>query len=150
MLKVENKIFLSWGDIGDITDTLAKKILKLERKPLYLYGQPRGGLIPAVILSHKTGIKYQHLNAAQLSKTADLSHILIIDDICDSGETIAKLRENYPKIRIATLHTKPESPNQPDIYGTEVGKEWIIYPWEKHNSEPIPDYKAEGYGRIQP
>ena len=149
-LKVENKLFLSWDDIESITDVLAEKILSLDKKPFYLYGCPRGGLIPAVILSHKTGIAYQHLNPAQLSKTADLSHIMVIDDICDSGKTVAELRENYNKIRVATLHTKIESPHQPDIYGKVVGDEWIVYPWEKQNSEPIQDYKAEGYGRIQP
>jgi uncharacterized protein len=149
-LKLENKLFLSWDDIESITDVLAEKILALDKKPFYLYGCPRGGLIPAVMLSHKTGIDYQHLNAAQLSKTADLSHIMVIDDICDSGKTVAELRENYNKIRVATLHTKIESPHQPDIYGKIVGDEWLVYPWEKQNSEPIQDYKAEGYGRIQP
>jgi len=141
MLKIDNKIFLSWDDLEQITDILAKKILNLEKKPLYLYGIPRGGLIPAVMLSHKTGIIYQHLNAAYISKSADLSHILIIDDICDSGKTVAELRESYPKIRIATLYTKPKSPHQPDIYGEEVGNEWIVFPFEKSNSKAIQDYK---------
>jgi len=147
-LKVENKLFLSWDDIESITDVLAEKILALDKKPFSLYGCPRGGLIPAVMLSHKTGIAYQHLNAAQLSKTADLSHIMVIDDICDSGKTVAELRENYNKIRVATLHTKLESPYQPNIYGKVVGDEWLVYPWEKQNSKPIQDYKAEGYGQI--
>jgi hypoxanthine phosphoribosyltransferase len=142
-LKVENKLILSWQDIEEITDILAKKILNLEKKPFYLYGHPRGGLIPAVILSHKTGIAYQHLNAAQLSRTADLSHILIIDDICDSGETIEQLRNNYNKIRIATLHTKITSSIQPDVYGMEVEKEWIVYPWENPHSKSIQDYKLK-------
>jgi hypoxanthine phosphoribosyltransferase len=75
---------------------------------------------------------------------------MVIDDICDSGKTVKELRENYNKIRVATLHTKIESPYQPDIYGKIVGDEWLVYPWEKQNSEPIQDYKAEGYGRIQP
>ena len=149
-LKVENKLFLSWDDIESITDVLAEKILALDKKPFYLYGCPRGGLIPAVILSHKTGIAYQHLNSAQLSKTSDLSHIMVIDDICDSGKTVAELRENYNKIHIATLHTKIESPYQPDIYGKVVGDEWITYPWERSDSKPIQDYKKEGYGKIQP
>ena len=149
-LKLENKLFLSWDDIESLTDVLAKKILALDKKPFYLYGCPRGGLVPAVLLSHKTCIAYQHLNAAQLSKTADLSHIMVIDDICDSGKTVAELRENYNKIRIATLHTKSEAPYQPDIYGEEVGDEWITYPWERSDSKPIQDYKAQGYGRIPP
>ena len=150
MLKINNKIFLSWDDIEQITDILAEKILALDKKPFYLYGIPRGGLIPAVMLSHKTGIPYQHLNTSHISKSADLSHILIIDDICDSGKTVAELRGNYPKIRIATLYTKPKAPHQPDIYGEEVGDEWIVFPFEKSNSKPIQDYKAQEYERIQP
>ena len=88
MLQLSDKIILSWKDSENVIDKVVEKIENLEKKPFYLYGIPRGGLIPATWISHKTGIKYQQINSAQISKMADLSHILIIDDICDSGKTV--------------------------------------------------------------
>jgi len=132
---MEDKIFLSWNDIESLVDNLAEQINKMDKKPFYIYGVPRGGAIPAVWLSHKTGIDYYQLNSAQISKTADLSHILIVDDICDSGETIKKLKENFPKCQTATLYYKEIAIDKPDIYGEVTGEEWLVFPWE--NNEEI-------------
>ena len=132
---MKNKIFLSWNDIEVLVDNLTEQINKMDKKPFYIYGVPRGGAIPAVWLSHKTGIDYYQLNSAQISKTADLSHILIVDDICDSGETIKKLKENFPKCQTATLYYKETAIDKPDIYGETVGEEWLVFPWE--NNEEI-------------
>ena len=131
MLTINGKIYLSWDDIKDIIDKVAKKINALEKKPFYIYGIPRGGLIPATWLSHKTGIKYQQINVVQISKMADLSHILIIDDICDSGKTVKEIRENYPKVKVACLYYKETASEKPDIYGKIVGDEWLVFPWEE-------------------
>ena len=135
VLELNGKAFLSWDDIEKQVDKLAEQINKMDKKPFYIYGVPRGGAIPAVWLSHKTGINYYQLNSSQISKTADLSHILIVDDICDSGETIKKLKENFPKCQIATLYYKETAIDKPDIYGETVGEEWLVFPWE--NNEKI-------------
>jgi len=132
---MEDKIFLNWNDIEVLVDNLAEQINKMDKKPFYIYGVPRGGAIPAVWLSHKTGIDYYQLNSAQISKTADLSHILIVDDICDSGETIKKLKENFPKCQTATLYYKETAIDKPDIYGKVTGEEWLVFPWE--NNEEV-------------
>jgi len=59
VLELNGKAFLSWDDIEKQVDRLAEQINRMDKKPFYLYGVPRGGLIPATWLSHKTGIKYQ-------------------------------------------------------------------------------------------
>jgi len=132
MLTIDGKIYLAWDDIKDVVEKLAEQINNLEKKPFYIYGIPRGGLIPATWLSHKTGIKYQQISAAQISKVADLSHILIIDDICDSGKTVKEIRENYPKVKVACLYYKETASEKPDIYGEIVGDEWLVFPWEEN------------------
>jgi hypoxanthine phosphoribosyltransferase len=130
MLQLEGKIILSWDDIKEVINKVVEKIENLEKKPFYIYGVPRGGLIPATWISHKTGIKYQQINSTQISKIADLSHILIIDDICDSGKTLKEIRENYPKVKVACLYYKETASEKPDIYGEIVGDEWLVFPWE--------------------
>ena len=135
MIKINGKIILSWDDIKSVVDKVVEKINNLEKKPFYIYGVPRGGLIPATWISHKTGIKYQQINSTQISKMADLSHILVIDDICDSGKTVKEIRENYPKVKVACLYHKETASETPDIYGEIVGDEWLVFPWE--NNETI-------------
>ena len=141
--KLDGKAFLSWGDIEEQVDRLAEQINRMDKKPFYLYGVPRGGLIPATWLSHKTGIKYQQINSIEISKIADLSHIMIIDDICDSGETIQKLKQNFPKCQTATLYHKITECDKPDIYGTVSIYDWLYFPWENQQSPEVRDKTYE-------
>ena len=145
MLQLEGKIILSWDDIKDVINKVVEKIENLEKKPFYIYGVPRGGLIPATWISHKTGIKYQQINSVQISKMADLSHILIIDDICDSGKTVKEIRENYPKVKVACLYYKETASETPDIYGEIVGDDWLIFPWE---TDETPGQRDNSYGEL--
>ena len=144
MITINGKIILSWDDIKDVVDKVVEKIDNLEKKPFYIYGVPRGGLIPATWISHKTGIKYQQINPVQISKMADLSHILIIDDICDSGKTVKEIRENYPKVKVACLYYKETASETPDIYGEIVGDEWLVFPWEENEEIGKRDNTYEG------
>ena len=144
MLQLEGKKILSWKDIESVIDKVVEKIENLEKKPWSLYGVPRGGLIPATWISHKTGIKYYQINSAQISKMADLSHILIIDDICDSGKTVKEIRENYPKVKVACLYYKETASETPDIYGKIVGDDWLVFPWELNETPGQRDNTYEG------
>ena len=57
-LKTDNKIYLSWDDVDDLVNELCEKIPS--NLPLIdsVHGIPRGGLIPAVLISHKLGLPY--------------------------------------------------------------------------------------------
>ena len=52
------KTYIKWKDIDKATDNLAKQIIKSKLEISAIYGCPRGGLIPAVILSHKLGVPF--------------------------------------------------------------------------------------------
>ena len=128
-LTVHNRTILSWGDINDLVDELCKKIpLNL---PLIdsVHGIPRGGLIPAVLISHKLGLPY--VNAVG-------PNTLVVDDIADTGVTL----ENAPGVYTTVLHYKPHtSCFIPQLWAKlHEGDEWIIYPWETKDSDPIQDY----------
>ena len=134
MIEVGKKEHYYWSDIDKATDNLAQQILDLYVKPLYICGIPRGGLVPAVLLSHKTGIPYQQISTANTSPEADLSHVLFVDDICDSGKTLEKIRKTYNKCRILTLLNKPSASDQPDIYWKTTECDWAVFPWEAHGA----------------
>jgi hypoxanthine phosphoribosyltransferase len=59
MLKVDNKIYLSWDDLEDLVDKLCEKIITELPNIDSVHGIPRGGgMIPAVMVSHRLGLPY--------------------------------------------------------------------------------------------
>ena len=126
-LKIGNKMYLSWDDISVLVEDLCDTIASSGAEIKSITGVKRGGLIPAVMISHKLNIPY----VDRINKDT-----LVVDDICDTGETLTKSIAMYT----ATLHYKPTAIFTPDFYSKEVGTEWIVYPWERSDSETIQDY----------
>lgn len=127
-LRADGKIYLSWDDIQTLVDQLCELIDKSDLKITSVHGLERGGLIPAVIVSHKLNIPYVY----SIESTT-----LVVDDICDTGETLSFILGG---VYTAVLHYKPTAKHKPTFYAQEVGDEWIIYPWERKDSESIQDY----------
>ena len=129
--------YLNWNDIDRAVNRIVASINSSEIKINAVGGLPRGGLIPAVMLSHRLGIPF--VSQAQIQTT--IGNILIVDDICDSGKTLKKFKfeEN---VYTATLHWKQSAEYQPH-YFWEIAyeNEWIVYPWENKDSKTIQDYK---------
>ncbi len=128
-LKVDNKLFLSWDDVNILVDSLCNKIRFDQPNIDSIHGIPRGGLIPAVMVSHKLDLPYVNVVGP---------NTLVIDDICDSGVTL----EKAPGVYTAVLHFKPHtSCFQPNLWANlHEGDEWLYYPWENKKADSIQDY----------
>jgi hypoxanthine phosphoribosyltransferase len=126
-LKIGNKVYLSWDDISILVEDLCHTIVTSGIQVKSITGIQRGGLIPAVMISHKLHIPF----VSRINKDT-----LVVDDICDTGETL----KNTVGMYTATLHYKKTAAFTPDFYSKEVGDEWIVYPWERNDSETIQDY----------
>jgi len=83
-----------------------------------IYAVPRGG-VPIALLMNET------LKLPLISEKDISPRTLIIDDICDSGRTLAK----YPDNHAATIYKKIDSP-QPRwcLFDTD---DWIEFPYEQ-------------------
>jgi len=129
------KLHITWEEIEELVDLLAKQIANSEKQIDYIFGLQRGGLIPAVLLSHKLGIP--------MTKDPTLPHVLVVDDICDSGETFHEFSLTYPNSIFACLHFKPYTSSFTPDFATNkfFSDAWIVYPWEKIDSKTIQDYK---------
>ena len=79
-------------------------------------------------------------------KTDD--RVLIVDDICDSGETFSRIREhinerkeNGVDVRFATLWWNNECNFTPHYYVNDIAKDstntWIMFPWEGWWNTPV-------------
>ena len=125
----DKKISVSWWDITDLIKDLAGKIPFDVPLADSIYGIPRGGLIPAVMLSHQTGLPLVDTIGA---------HTLVVDDMTDSGVTMNKM----PGLYTAVLYHKPHTSSfTPNVWSKlHEGDEWLIFPWEKFNAPAIQDY----------
>jgi len=128
------KLHLTWKDIDELVDKLHKEIIKSGIKVKKIYGMPRGGLIPAVMLSHKMNIP--------LTTYMYTKNTIIVDDICDSGQTLQEVLAPNPT---AVLHYKPKTSKlKPTLFAKELTIDhWIVYPWENPECREIQDYKLE-------
>ena len=133
MLKIEpNKISVSWWDMVDLIKDLAEKIPFEVPLADSIYGIPRGGMIPAVWLSHETGLP--------LVQTIG-KNTLVVDDMTDSGVTMEKMPGHWTAVLFHKPHTSCFTPN---VYSKlHEGDEWLVFPWEKSTAPAIQDYLKE-------
>ena len=129
-----NKLVLEWSDIEQLVEVLDEKVLGTKIR--YIHGIERGGLIPAIMLSHRLNIPY-----VSHPELFNREEVLIVDDIADSGITISR----WDKYTTAVLHYKPHtSICEPTFYVTShTTDDWIVYPWEHPQAETIQDYKLD-------
>lgn len=128
------KVFISWDWVDHQISVLAKKI-DSNSEFVAVTGVPRGGLIPAVMLSHKLGLKYIPYEQA----TKKNKPILVVDDISDSGLTLTDIGSKG--FKTATLCVRYSTQYTPDYYGEEITNDrWLVFPWEENNSKPIQGY----------
>ena len=119
------KLFVTWKDMEEFVDSLIEEMNNQGFKPTGVYGIPRGGLIPATLISYKLDIPLL-MNASK--------GCLIVDDIADSGRTLLHFTENdtqFNKYFIATMFYHKRSIVKPNYYKFEKQDKWIVFPWEK-------------------
>lgn len=113
---------VNWEEIEKYIDNVND--FYRDKKISGVYGLARGGLIFAVMLSHKMNIPLL---------LAPTSNCIIIDDICDSGESLIHYTTNRydeNKYYITTMYYNKKSNIKVDYYMKEKEDKWIIYPWE--------------------
>ena len=127
----------------------------------HVIGISRGGLIPAVYLSNQLEIRevcavgvrsYVETSQSKLTwyqtppTISSGAKILLVDDLCDTGDTMVAVRDSLQKngdeiihdleIVTATIFYKPKSKYRPDAYWQTVKNDhWVVFPWEKTDAE---------------
>ena len=104
------KVSFTNEDIKNYVNKLCRDITLSNWRPDYIVGLTRGGLIPAVMISHYLNVPMHSLNVSL--RDSDIGpesncwmaedayngvNILIVDDINDSGATFNWIKEDWPK-----------------------------------------------------
>lgn len=150
----ENKMNIPMFSIVSMCTALHTQITKDQFKPDLLIGLARGGLIPLGFLAGEPNFNNRNTRTINLESYSDEgkksnlrltcamraedfpgSSLLVIDDLTDSGDSLAfvmsKLKELRPEaqIKTAVLFYKAHSKIKPDYY-VEMTDKWVVFPWE--------------------
>ncbi len=156
-------IKLTWQDIDYFANRLLGKIEKIKYDPDIIVTIKRGGLIPAVILSHKLDVRdvvvidasrteddtvnaqkhkpKLYFDERELSKIEG-KKVLLIDDIVGSGETLKDVKDLLIRFNpssiitaslVINLNNLKNKKLKPNIVAKEM-QAWIIFPWENNRS----------------
>ena len=132
-----------WNTIDELVKEVANRASSF--KPTHIVGITRGGLIPAVMLSHSfdlpmetLGVSFRDNRATHHTKfkPIDDARYLIVDDINDSGTTFKVVSDIFRNRRLtfatSALINKEKSGFNVDFYGEMFyHDDWINFPWEK-------------------
>lgn len=149
----KDKIFYSWQDFDESIEILTNYIAVNGWTPDYIVGVKRGGLVPAIKLSHILNkplimmscqlrdSKDKEVRLYEVEEIPNDKNILIVDDICDSGITMSQIMVQFftnlfnpNNIKTCSLIYNTDQKFIVDYYAQEIDRSkedrWIIFPWE--------------------
>lgn len=110
---------LEWSEVEVAVQNIAHHLIATGKinNISGIYGEARGGLIPAIMLSHKLGLPFTNLIN---------EHVLWVDDIVDSRKTLNRALGEFGEYA-ALVCRKPEL----DFFAPYIIPDaWIVFPWE--------------------
>jgi uncharacterized protein len=138
---LKNNYYLDWDDIENLIKKTALKIKKNNKKYDLIIGIKNGGIIPAILISRELDINDIEFITIRKNKIfkfnkfdKDKKHLLIIDEIYDTGKTFSIVNEYFKRFEYdyACLVSRYRIPDNNKIVIGKVlnHKRWIVFPWE--------------------
>lgn len=142
---------ISYETVLFLVDSLITQLDDRDLKFNYVVGIGRGGLIPATLVGYRLNLPvlnfgmttyngrrktdsvdiYQDIDFAKLVPD---SNLLVVDDICDTGDTFTFFRSLHkPNINnciYTSLFAKKNSALNVHFYGSLASNsDWLVFPW---------------------
>jgi len=145
-----NDLCVSWQRLHRETLELVR-LLKDQGPFDGLLAVSRGGLAPAAIVARALEIRRVDVIAVTSYQGRERTEPriiketvfppdgrwLIVDDIADTGQTLALLRGRFPNAITATVFAKPAGRERADYFGSLVEQNvWVVFPWDQEGVEP--------------
>lgn len=135
-----------WAATQLLTDAVTARVGKVGT----VIGIARGGRAPAYSIARHLGVpavivhaRHSTTDAVYAPATGSVAYdldalkhidvrppVVLVDDICGSGATLATVREQLPDPLTVTLCRNAGAPDgSPDLYVWPVA-DWVVFPWE--------------------
>jgi hypoxanthine phosphoribosyltransferase len=160
------KIYYTWQDVEHQTQEILRQLHTDAWRPDYVVGLTRGGLVPANLISQYLECAMECLkvslrddnsqpesNLWMAEDAYEGKHILIVDDINDSGATLNWIRQDWMSscfpndqerwtqvwgnnVRVAVLLDNEASASKLNVSYSAVDLNkanedvWVVFPWE--------------------
>jgi len=159
---------LSWDAYQDLARKISATILSHSPEVNQIVAIARGGLtfghicsdfmrIPVATITIQSYSDIQKRGLLSITEPLSMDiqgkHILLVDDVADSGKTLKRAKEYIrsfkPKsITVATLFYKPHSEFRPDYFAQQTTK-WILFPYEPTEMILLITKKMEQEGKTK-
>ena len=139
---------LTWDDFDKLSRKIYQEIIKSKVPVDSIIGIARGGLFLSGFLAYQLSIKKLYIINTQLysnkkmispkilhyPKEVKLNHVLVVDDILDTGSTYYLLKDLLKQIAKksywAVLIDKGKSNISLDFTGHKLNRDiWVEFPW---------------------
>lgn len=136
------KTYITYDHFHQLSTQLSAQIDQSGLSFMQIIAPSRGGLLPGTILSHMLNISlfpiilstrdykdFEYFN----SQIENIKHSIFVDDINDTGKTIAMFREitGYD-IPTATVFERHTTINKSTFTSQVINDDsWIVFPWEQ-------------------
>lgn len=145
------RLSFSWEDFDKCIADIERQLIFGDWTPDYIVGVKRGGLIPAIALSHRFNkplimmscqLRDNKDNEVRLYEVEELpknKNVLVVDDICDSGITLSKIiaklkEEGFQSVKTCSLFYNTSQKFVVDYQSRLINRSnddrWIVFPWE--------------------
>jgi hypoxanthine phosphoribosyltransferase len=141
---------MSWEFFGELCRVLAVKVARSGYRPDLVVGIAKAGVIPGAVvasilqcdfyslkISRDTGVERVRARPKIFSaapREAAKKNVLIVDEICTSGETLRIAMNALRQVGPAEIHTATSLVKhggyRPDFYALET-ENTVIFPWDR-------------------
>jgi hypoxanthine phosphoribosyltransferase len=146
--------YIAYEDFLAKVRGLSRTLVEGEWRPDFIIGIGRGGLVPAVYISHEMQVPMLSIDHSSkvpgfadellgkvASKSSEGTRLLFVDDINDSGSTILYIRKLLAEngceagnLRFAVILDNVRSNARVDFaaaaFDRNDDKRWFVFPWE--------------------
>lgn len=142
---------VSWGQCGVFMERIIEHILAEGFVPSRIVAVAKGGVIPAALVwqvfpdAEFVVLRTKHYGpegkTAKVEVNARIGEMsnwdspttLIVDDICDSGDTFMELHKWMAQSCYAAMCVRHKDTFECDYYGYIIGTDaWVVFPWESN------------------
>ena len=129
-------------DVKKHVSAIINQMARASFRPDVVIGLARGGVVPALLISHYFDCECYIRNKEETLFEKDFfqRNILVIDDINDSGHTLTLVNQELyqelelREIKYATLINNESSDFTVDFSGANFNRfeqsDWFVFPWE--------------------